>query len=201
MTSLSKGETTAERILHAAFKSIAARCCSTVTQREIAQGAKVALIALIALSQLNYHYGNRDRLFTAVLKRMKQDYVAALDERLDGSRTLVERVTILVDHNRHMLQESPNTCRAFLDFFNFGTSADAFRQEVAGFLDDIANLIETRIGQSGDTGKNTVSAAVVTRFILSASFGISLQHLLNPNNTEVLAGFDLLKAGAAGCAS
>jgi AcrR family transcriptional regulator len=195
MPSLSKGETTAERILHAAFKSIATRGCSAVTLREIAQAADVAL------SQLNYHYGNRDRLFTAVLKRMKQDYVAVLDERLDGSRTLVERVTILVDHNRHMLQESPDTYRAFLEFFNFGTSADAFRQEVAGFLDDIANLIETRIDQSVDTGKKTVSAAVVTRFILSASFGISLQHLLNPDNTEVLAGFDLLKAGAAGWTS
>lgn len=191
MPALSKGEATAERILQAAFQSIAARGCGAVTLREIAQAAGVAL------SQLNYHYGNRERLFTAVLKRMKQDYVAALDERLAGSHTLAERVGILVDHNRHMLRDSPDTYRAFLEFFNFGSHAEAFRQEVVGFLDDIAALIEARIGRPLTAQPTAVSAAVVTRFILSASFGMSMQHLLNPDHAEVLAGFDLLKAGTA----
>jgi AcrR family transcriptional regulator len=75
---LTKGEATAERILDAAFKSIAVHGCGAVTLRGIAEEAGVVL------SQLNYHYGNKGSLFAAVLKRMQQGYIATLDARLHG---------------------------------------------------------------------------------------------------------------------
>jgi AcrR family transcriptional regulator len=189
-TAISKGEATAERILDAAFKSIAATGCGAVTLRGIAEEAGVAL------SQLDYYYGNKDSLFAAVLKRMQQGYMTNLDQRLEGHSTFSGQIMALVDYNDFILRESPDTYRNFLEFFNFAMSSDAFRAEVATFLAEISAMIESRIGRYKRDNKKGrgFSTAAITRFILSASFGISLQHLLSPGNRDVQAGFDLIKA-------
>ncbi len=189
-TLLSKGEATAERILDAAFKSIAAKGCGAVTLRGIADEAGVVL------SQLSYYYGNKDSLFAAVLKRMQQGYMATLDEKLEKRGTLSGQIMALVEYNEFILKESPDTYRNFLEFFNFAMSSEAFRVEVADFIAGIAAMIESRIARyehrKGDGDRFSVAA--VTRFILSATFGISLQHLLSSDNKDVLAGFDIIKA-------
>lgn len=181
---------TAERILDAAFKSIAAKGCGAVTLRGIAEEADVAL------SQLNYYYGNKDGLFAAVLKRMKQDYAIGLDRRLGDCDALSDRIKVLVDYNEHLLKESIDTYRNFLEFFNFAMNSDAFRAEVAAFLSDISGMIEARITRSQGAREDPApfSPAMITRFILSGSFGISMQHLLSPENTDVRAGFEIIKA-------
>jgi AcrR family transcriptional regulator len=192
MTELSKGEVAAERILDAAFRLIAARGCAAVTLRGIADEADVVL------SQLSYYYGNKDRLFAAVLKRMQQDYVRGLDERLRIQDTPAAQITALVDYNEYILQHSPDTYRNFLEFFNFAMSSPDFQAEVAAFTSEIAAMIANRIGRSGarDRAAGAFSAAAVTRFILSASFGIALQRFLSPQNEDVRRGFDIMKASA-----
>jgi AcrR family transcriptional regulator len=188
----SKGEATAERILDAAFKSIAAHGCSAVTLRGIAEQAGVVL------SQLNYYYGNRDSLFAAVLKRMREGYVAALDARLRDQETLSGQLVALVDYNEFILNHSPDTYRNFLEFFNFAMGSDVFQAEVANFTSEIAAMIEGRIARyHSDNTAAGFSAAAITRFILSASFGIALQRFLSPENGEVRKGFDIIRAMAS----
>lgn len=192
MTTVTKGEATAERILEAAFRSIAACGCGAVTLRGIAEEAGVVL------SQLNYHYGNKNSLFAAVLARMQQGYMETLDERLHGRDSLAEQIVALVDYNEFILNESPDTYRAFLEFFNFAMGSPDFQVAVADFTSDIAAMIESRIGRQGRKGRvvGKFSAAAVTRFILSASFGIALQRFLSPENGDVSLGFDIIKATA-----
>jgi AcrR family transcriptional regulator len=192
MTTPTRGEATAERILEAAFKSIAAHGCGAVTLRGIAEKAGVVL------SQLNYYYGNKDSLFAAVLRRMQQGYMETFDERLRGNDSLVGQVIALVDYNEFILNDSPDTYRAFLEFFNFAMSSEAFQVEVANFTSAIAAMIESRIGRYGKKSgaAGGFSAAAVTRFILSASFGIALQSFLSPENKDVRKGFEIIKATA-----
>jgi AcrR family transcriptional regulator len=189
---LTKGEATAERILDAAFKSIAAHGCGAVTLRGIAEAAGVVL------SQLSYYYGNKDRLFAAVLKRMQLSYMEALDARLGDHDTLAGQISALVDYNRAILRESPDTYRNFLEFSNFAMSSKDFQKEVASFTAEIAAMIEGRIARLRPEARpaGEFSAAAVTRFILSASFGIALQHFLSPKNEDVRRGFDIVKATA-----
>jgi AcrR family transcriptional regulator len=189
----SKREMTAERILDAAFRSIAAKGCGAVTLRGIAEEAGVAL------SQLNYYYVNKDGLFAAVLKLMKQDYAIGLDKRLRDCDALAERIKALVDYNEFLLKESPDTYRNFLEFFNFAMNSDAFRVEVAGFLSDISSMIESQITQNQMPHENpgAMSPAAITRFILSASFGISMQHFLSSGNADIDKGFEIIKATTA----
>lgn len=192
-TTPTRGEVTAERILDAAFKSIAEHGCGAVTLRGIAEEAGVVL------SQLNYYYGNKDSLFVAVMKRMQQEYMHAVDERLRGHATLEGQIMALVDYNRFVLDTSPNTYRNFLEFSNFAMTSSTFRNEIADFTSEIVELIESRIVRPGlkNRAASSFSVAEVTRFILSASFGIALQHFLGPNNRDVRRGFDMVKSTAA----
>jgi len=189
----SKGELTAERILDAAFKSIAAKGCAGVTLRGIADEAGVAL------GQLNYYFENKDGLFSAVLGRMKQDYAIGLTHWLKDSNTLRERITALVDYHEFLLQENTNIYRNFLEFFNVALGSDKFRAEVATLLSDTTSMIEDQVIRHKDRHElpDFTSSAVITRFILSASFGISMQHLLNPEDTDIQAGFQIIKTSTA----
>ncbi|ALG92006.1 hypothetical protein TQ29_14195 [Actibacterium sp. EMB200-NS6] len=179
-------------MLDAAFRSIATRGCGAVTLRGIAEEAGVVL------SQLSYYYGNKDSLFAAVLKRMQQGYMEGLDTRLRGHDTMAERMGALVDYNASVLNDSPDTYRNFLEFFNFAMSSPDFQAEVAGFTSGVAQIMQSRIvrDETDSARADSFSATAVTRFILSASFGIALQHFLSPENEDVRKGFDIIKATA-----
>jgi hypothetical protein len=74
-----------------------------------------------------------------------------------------------------------------------------FKEQVTTFLADIARTIEAQIAQHQTSGpeRSPFSSAMITHFILSASFGISLQHLLAPKTKDIEAGFDVTKAAVA----
>jgi AcrR family transcriptional regulator len=188
-----KRESTADRILDAAFTSIATRGCGQVTLRGIAEEAGVAL------SQLSYYYGTKDKLFAAVLTRMRQVYIAALGTCLDTQKTLRDQVLALVGYNETLLRETPDMYRNFLEFFNFAMSSESFRPHVAGFIAEIAAMIEGRMARPDQRAieRGGYSVSAVTRYVLSSSFGISLHHLLAPDNTDVLMGFDVVRRGLA----
>lgn len=187
-----KGEATAERILEAASRSIAARGCGAVTLRGIADEAGVAL------SQLNYYYGNKDRLFTAVLERMQRQYLDALGKWLGVRRPLAEQISALVDYHASILNNDPDIYRNFLEFFNFAMTSESFHKKVANFTLVNSNTIEKYLVNKGNTVKaiQDVSMAEVTRYILSASFGIALQHFLSPESRDIYKGFDIVKKTA-----
>lgn len=190
---MKKSENTAGRILNAAFSSIAQHGCGAVTLRGIAEEAGVAL------SQLNYYYGNKDKLFVAVLNQMQQEYLATLETRLQQTGTIREQIITLVDYNEYILHKSPDTYRNFLEFFNFAMCSKGFQTEVVKFTSGIASMIEKNIsrGESKSGLDGLFSASAVTRYILSASFGIALQHFLSPRNQDIWKGFDIIKATAS----
>ncbi len=190
MTTKSKGEATADRILAAAFRCIAAKGCNNVSLREIAEEAGVAL------SQLNYHYGNRDGLFAAVLKKMKQEYADGLEAKMADCHSFPERITVLASYNEEVLRDNTALYKAFLEFFNFAMWSASFKVEVTGFITDISSAIEAQIMKDGDEGSplSQFPAEVITRLILAASFGLSIQYLLDPEDGRILPGFAAIRS-------
>ena len=184
-----KREITSSRILDATYRAIASRGWGAVTLREIAEESGVAL------SQLSYYFGNKDGLFAAVLERMQQEYSANLAARLRDATSFRERLERLIDYNRLLLKENTDLYRNFLEFFNFAMASPEFKTQVAAFLAGIAGAIEEQITQKQKSNQKlaSYSSSAITHFILSASFGISLQHLLAPKNKDVEAGFDVIK--------
>ncbi|HEY0308006.1 MAG TPA: TetR/AcrR family transcriptional regulator [Acidobacteriaceae bacterium] len=179
---------TAQKILAAAFKCLSMRGSANVSLRDIADEAGVAL------SQLNYYYSNRELLFAAVLKSMKQEYLANVEAGMSLLGTLKEKAHFLIKYNQELLQTNQRLYRAFLDFFGLAMWSKSFRKEMNGFLSDISRVIEQQI-EPRATGKPGLAAhtpAALATMILGTTFGIAMQYLMDPDHEEILSGFDIL---------
>jgi AcrR family transcriptional regulator len=156
----------------------------------------IATEAGVALSQLNYYYGNKDSLFAAVAKHMQEKYIAALDERLRDDDTLEAQVLAFVDHNESFLKSSPDTYRNYLEFSTFAMTSREFQKKIADFTSEVVAVMENRAARSHPNEKvaGAFSVAEIARYILSVTLGIALQHFLSPDDSAVLKGFDAIRA-------
>ncbi len=179
---------TAQKILVAAFKCLSTRGSANVSLRDIADEAGVAL------SQLNYYYSNRELLFAAVLKSMKQEYLANVEAGMSSLSTLKEKAHFLIKYNQELLQTNQRLYRAFLDFFGLAMWSKSFRKEMNGFLSDISHVIEQQIDPraTGKPGRAAHTPAALATMILGTTFGIAMQYLMDPDREEILSGFDIL---------
>lgn len=176
---------TSQRILSAAFKCISAKGSANVGLREIADEAGVAL------SQLNYYYDNRERLFAAVLRAMKHEYLSNVETAMAKFSSSREKAQFLVKYNKELLQTNQRLYRAFLDFFGLALWSKSFKKEMTGFLNDISHVIEIEM-RSATTGPRSHSPAALTSMILGTSFGLAMQYLMDSERQEILNGFDIL---------
>lgn len=177
---------TSQRILSAAFKCISTRGSAGVSLRDIADEAGVAL------SQLNYYYDNRERLFAAVLREMKQEYLSNVEAGMVTFSALGEKAHFLIQYNKELLQTNQRLYRAFLDFFGLAMWSKSFKKEMTGFLNDISRVIESQMLTTGEDIPGAHSPAALTSIILGTTFGIAMQYLMDPERQEILTGFDIL---------
>jgi AcrR family transcriptional regulator len=181
---------TSQRILSAAFKCISTKGSASVSLRDIADEAGVAL------SQLNYYYDNREKLFAAVLKAMKQEYLSSVEVKMASFSTLREKAYFLIKYNKELLQANQRLYRAFLDFFGLAMWSKSFRKEMKGFLHDISRVIENQIDHvttGEEVGPAPHPPAALATMILGTTFGIAMQYLMDPERQEILNGFDILR--------
>jgi AcrR family transcriptional regulator len=186
----SKGDATAEKILDAAFKSIAVHGCGAVTLRGIAEAAGVAL------SQLGYYYGNKDSLFAAVAQHMHTGYVTALQQRLRDGDSLEDQILAFVDHNELTLTSNPDIYRNYLEFSTLAMTSAEVQKQIADLTTEVIAVIERHVARRypKETIAGAFSVEDTARYILSATLGIALQHFINPENRAVLRGFDAVRA-------
>jgi len=177
-----------QKILSAAFKCISTKGSANVSLREIADEAGVAL------SQLNYYYDNRERLFAAVLQAMKQEYLSQVRTEMATLGTLKEKVHFLIRFNQGLLQTNQHLYRAFLDFFGLAMWSKSFKKEMNGFLHDISTVLSDQIEPlaASAAGARPYSPASLSTIILGTTFGLAMQYLMNPGRAEIMAGFDIL---------
>jgi AcrR family transcriptional regulator len=179
---------TSQKILTAAFKCISTSGSANVSLREIADEAGVAL------SQLNYYYDNRERLFAAVLKAMKQEYLSSVKAEMAAFSTLSEKAHFLVRFNQNLLLTNQRLYRAFLDFFGLAMWSKSFKKEMNGFLQDISQVIEDQLDPlaASRAGSSPHTPASLATMILGTTFGLAMQYLMNPERAEIMDGFDIL---------
>ena len=69
---------TSKRILEAALNLISQNGYAQVSMRDIAQEAGVAI------SQISYHYKNKEGLFIALIRQLKESFVGDIREKMEG---------------------------------------------------------------------------------------------------------------------
>lgn len=180
---------TSQIILNAAFACIASKGCASVSLRDIAEEAGVAL------SQLNYYFKNKEGLFSEVLRGMRRDYLQEVEKNLGGLPTVQEKIIRLIQLNKDLLVTNRDLYRAFLEFFNLAMWSPSFKEEMNFFLTEISQAITSQLGKEiqSPEAPSKSSPIVLTKLILGASFGVAMQYLMAPEHEEVLIGLDALE--------
>ena len=183
-----RNNATAQRILAATFRCIAEKGSAKVGLREIAEEAGVVL------SQLNYYFVNREKLFAAVLRMMKQEYLTNVEAQMATHGTLQQKAHALIRYNRDLLVANQDIYRAFLDFFGLALWSPSFQKDLNEFLDGVSLVLASHMetATTVDIARNTFPVGTLSRTILATTFGIAMQYLMNPDRKELLDGFELL---------
>lgn len=91
-SAIAKSEATRARILHAALRVFRERGFHEATMREIAAAAEVAVGAAY------YYFDSKNALVMAFYEESQNHLVPAIDQSLDQSRSLEQRLHVIVEH-------------------------------------------------------------------------------------------------------
>ncbi|MGI6558197.1 MAG: TetR/AcrR family transcriptional regulator [Limnochordia bacterium] len=175
MTDRAEKRPQSDAILEAACHCLAQKGYAEISLREIAQKAGVAL------SQLHYHYKNKQGLFLAVLRSVADRYIAEIEEELKDlrdSRALFPRVAAFFQRK---LDKEPGRLRLFLDLANLSLWDESFRPQMQALFADLADTLEERLLSEEDPDRSHHNLA---RIFLGALVGISLQAILDPQRVH-----------------
>ena len=180
-----------ERILQTAFECISSKGYANVSMRDIADEAGVAL------SQLTYHYKNKDGLLTEVIKMMIQEYLMEVEEHLRKGVTPKEKLSDLITYFQEVLEENPKLFKMFYDFTSMSLWSAQFSNLLRNLFDNLVNLIEKYVLDDIPLKSNlrTYTPKSIARMLLGAMFGTAIQVILDPQEKklpEALNAIELL---------
>lgn len=188
-----KKENQSERILQTAFECISSKGYANVSMRDIADEAGVAL------SQLTYHYKNKDGLLTEVIKMMIQEYLMEVEEHLRKGVTPKEKLSYLIIYFQEVLEENPKLFRLFYDFTSMSLWFAQFSNLFRNLFENLVNLIEKYVLDDIPLKSNlrAYTTKSIARMLLGAMFGTAIQVILDPQEKklpEALNAIELLFA-------
>lgn len=180
-----------ERILQTAFECISSKGYANVSMRDIADEAGVAL------SQLTYHYKNKDGLLTEVIKMMIQEYLIEVEEHLRKGVTPKEKLSDLITYFQEVLEENPRLFKMFYDFTSMSLWSAQFSNLLRNLFENLVNLIEKYVLDDIPLKSNlrTYTPKSIARMLLGALFGTAIQVILDPQEKklpEALNAIELL---------
>ena len=175
----------ARKILSAAFELLCQRGYAAVSMRDI------ALHAGVALSQVAYHFGNKEQLFLRVIDRMAGRYMKAAEEALTKEEPGA-KMAALTDLFKRLLKENPQLFRLLIDFSAQALWVPSFAERLNAMFEKLSGLIEASLplGREGCRFKGHPPQQVA-RFILGALYGTSLQIALSGCPDTCLENLDL----------
>ena len=188
-----KKENQSEKILQTAYECISSKGYANVSMRDIADEAGVAL------SQLTYHYKNKDGLLKEVIKIMIQEYLMEVEEHLRKGVTPKEKLSDLITYFQEVLEENPKLFKMFYDFTSMSLWSAQFSDLLRNLFENLVNLIEKYVLDDIPLKSNlrAYTPKSIARMLLGAMFGTAIQVILDPQEKklpEALNAIELLFA-------
>ncbi len=180
-TQSEKRLTQSEKILLTAFDCISSKGYANTSMRDIADAAGVAL------SQLNYHYKNKEGLFIEVINLTTEKYLKEIECHLNDGTSPQKKMSDLLLYFREMLEKNSKTFRVLYDFTSLALWSPIFGEKLKNLFRDTSDLIEKNILQDNHLKNNIrrYSSREISRMLSGAMFGIAVQVLLDPVEKEL----------------
>jgi len=170
-----------QMILNAAYKCISTKGYANVSLREIANEAGVVL------SQLNYYYGNKEGLFSGVIKMMVKRYIFEIEKHLKKGETAKEKISSLIKFFKKMLANNPGLFRLLYDFTGLALWSSSFSGQLCSLFKELSDMIEKYVLNNTNVNKvlKGYSSKSIARMILGAMLGTAIQVLLDPEEENL----------------
>ena len=177
-----------EKILDAAYHCIAKQGYAHVTLRQIAKEAGVAV------SQISYHYQNKEGLLLAVVTRAANKYQEYLQDYLKPDLTPKEKGDTLIRLYQQLLEEDVELFRVLYDLVGLSLWSEPFRLEVKEVFEGITEQITTEVFTDelmGELGY-VYSSKTLASVFFGGLFGIAIQALLEQENEDIIKSLSAL---------
>lgn len=177
-----------EKILDAAYAVIAREGYARTSLRQIAQEAEVAV------SQISYHYENKQGLLLAVVRRVANRYFEYMQAYLQPEMPPREKGACFIRLYQEVLAKEPELFRVLYDLVGLALWSEPLRAKVKeifqGMMDQITTEVFTGelMGEIGYAHPPEVLASL----FFGGIFGIAVQALLQPG-PETIASLSALE--------
>jgi AcrR family transcriptional regulator len=180
-------ENTSDKILMTAFECLSTRGYANVSMRNIADEAGVAL------SQLAYHYKNKETLFTAVINMMMDQYLNEIEATLQSTGDTKDKLASLVRFFKELIRDKPNLLRLFIDFTAQALWVPSFREQLDSLFSAITEMIEKNLPVDTIVGKSLqrYSPKGIAKLVFGALFGTSIQIILGSDRDSAFESLNL----------
>jgi len=180
--------TQSQKILQAAFTCISSKGYANVSLRDIADEAGVVL------SQLNYYFTNKEGLFIEVVKMSIQNYLTEVEINLKKYISPKARMNYLIKYFRNILIKNPALFRVLFDFTSLALWSESFCELIRNLFKDFSELIETHIINNTKNDKiKMYSPAVLSRMLLGALYGTSIQAILDDKEENIINSLEAIQ--------
>ena len=176
MQRIARDDSASERILETAFLLLSERGYASVSLRDVAQGAHVAV------SQIAYHFRNKAGLFLEVTERMVRLLADEVQPYLARAKDRREWVQAMNEFARNFVDGHPQYVRVMIDMLDQSQWEPEFREKIADLshrFDD--NALQT-FGDDRHAARATVSC------MLGMLLGASVQATLGAR--DALTGLE-----------
>ncbi len=181
MKNKSKKDNQSKKILLTASEYLSSKGYADTSMRDIASASKVAL------SQLNYHFKNKEGLFLEVISFTIQKYLQDIEDNITFEGPPKEKMVNLITCFRKMLDNNPKSFRLLYDFSSMALWHPEFKETLKKLFQDMSDKIEKNIIQD-DRLKSKLrkyKSRDLSRMLTGAMFGIAIQVLLEPTEKKL----------------
>ena len=174
---------TQEIILNAAYILLSERGYSSVSTREIAATAGVAL------SQLNYYYKTKENLFLSVINEVIKKIVEELKEVFSTEKSRRENFAAMIDYFKGKIAHDPEIFKLLIDFMAQSMWNKEIKIYIYGMMREINFLVQTYIIKTSPNQKNYKGVPViyVAEIVIYGVLGLSLHFILGKGDVSKLS--------------
>jgi AcrR family transcriptional regulator len=148
----------------------------------------------VALGQVTYYYKNKENLFLEVMDMMIHQYLSEIEHKLETVTGKNHKFNALMSFFKELLQDNPRLFRLFIDFTAQALWVPSFREKVNSLFERLAEIIENNLMLDVDESnwKFDYSSRSVSKLILGALYGTSIQLLLSSDSNVTVEPLDLV---------
>lgn len=180
---------TPKKILDAALRLVARDGYARVSMRDIAREAGVSI------SQISYHFNNKEGLFAALIRELKESVINDFNEGLTHVSGAGGFADFLCAYAKESISQNVELHRLRIELSNLAISSGIFRAEFAAVADELTEILAARLEACEPRPKllASCSAADAARFIIAVIFGVSAQYLVGGMDAVALGSIDVLR--------